>query len=169
MALDMPTIFFLGPPAAGKTTIATAIAARLGKRFRTIDDWTPRGQPMTDAQVQLALDKLFEVSQPTEEIIEFCHHDYAELARSGRYTSFVDAPKVLVLASLESCRMRNQRRRSPVRDEYVERAWRSAQQFATDESARQSDRTLVIDTDRLPESDAVALATDFLPTQRSYQ
>lgn len=169
MALDTPTVYFLGPPAAGKTTIARTIAARLGQQFRTIDDWTPRGQPMTDAQVQLALEKLFEVTQPTNEIVEFCHHDYDDLARSSNYSNFADAPKVLVLASLETCQGRNQRRRSPVRDEYVERAWRSAQQFARDEGMRRPDRTLVIDTDRMPESDAMALASEFLLTQRRSQ
>ncbi len=79
---------------------------------------------MTDAEVELALGRLFDAVQPINEIIEFCHHAYEALIEANTYPVFTSAPKIVVTAPLSVCRARNQRRRSPVRDDYVERAWR---------------------------------------------
>lgn len=164
MRPKIPTVFFLGPPAAGKTTIGRAVATKLGRCFRTIDDWTPCGVRMTDTQVELALAQLMNATLPTGEIVEFCYHAYEHLVRSNAHPVFTNAPKVVVLASLAICRGRNQRRRSPVQDEYVERAWRSSMWLAETETSLHPNTALVIDTDRQAEKDTVELVSKFLLT-----
>jgi len=53
MSAEGSTVFLVGPPAAGKSTIGRAVADEFDHTFRTIDDWTPRGVRMTDEEVEL--------------------------------------------------------------------------------------------------------------------
>src|SRR5271165_6850392 len=162
MKLENPTTFVVGPPAAGKSTIGRAVAAQLGVIFRTIDDWTLRGEPMTDAQVQQALTRLFSAVRPTNEIVEFCHHDYDELLETDLYPIFTVGRKVVVTAPLNVCKARNQLRRSPVRETYVERAWRSAQSLVNRCSTEKPSGVLVVDTSSQSVDAAIKAVTIFL-------
>lgn len=117
---------------------------------------------MTDMEVELALSKLFSAAQPGDEIIEFCHHAYRDLLAANTYPFFTSAPKIVVLASVASCRARNQVRRSPVRDDYVKRACESAEWLAEHSQEIAPARTLVIRTDEQSESAAIEAAAKFM-------
>jgi adenylate kinase family enzyme len=161
-----PTAFVIGPPASGKTTIGRAVAIRLRATFRTIDDWTPRGMPMTDAQIEEALTQLFKTAATTNEIIEFCHHDYEQLLARNTYPVFTVARKIIVIAPLSLCKERNQLRRARVRDTYIERACRSAQSLVDASSTRRATNVIVVDTSSQSIDAAVAVVTDFLTIGR---
>lgn len=160
------TVFVLGPPAAGKTTIGRLIGKRLGRPFRSIDDWTPHGVRMTDEDVHIALGQLFNILQPSKEIVEFCHHAYGELIKANTYPLFTSAPKVVVTAPLDVCKARNALRRSPVREEYVERAWHSTERLVQYEQERAPNSVLVVNTVRAALDAAVAEVASFLSTIR---
>ena len=46
-----PVVVFVGPPGAGKTTVATAVAARLGVSMRDTDEDIVRAESMSVAEV----------------------------------------------------------------------------------------------------------------------
>jgi hypothetical protein len=162
MSIKGSTVFFVGPPAAGKSTIGRAVADVFDQTFRTIDDWTPRGVCMTDHKIELALRHLFSAAQPMNEIVEFCHHSYQALIDTNTYPLFTFAPKIVVTAPLPVCRARNQQRRSPVHDAYVERAWRSAEWLAQYEGLRDPLSALVVDTDRQSKEAAISAIISFI-------
>lgn len=146
MDQSFSSLFVVGPPAAGKTTIASLAAARIGLIFRTIDEWTPRGRPMTDDQVQLALASFFSSAAPSGQILEFSYHDYQRLLADNTYPTFSAAKKIIVTSSLETCMARNHLRSSQVRQDYIERSWRSTQLLCKVTSTASGNDTIVIDT-----------------------
>lgn len=163
------TAFFIGPPAAGKSTIGRDVASSMDVVFRTIDDWVPQvyqpripPQPMTDTQVDQALSLLLTNTRRTNEIVEFAHHDYEELLRLDRYPLFSASKKVIVMAPLAVCVSRNEVRVSRVRVPYLERAWASAQSLVNLWSTGHLPNAIVIDTSILSVEVAVATAMSFL-------
>jgi hypothetical protein len=164
MKTPWPTAFVVGPPAAGKTTIGTAVAARMNGVFRTIDDWTPRGTPVTDAQIEETLSLLFESTAPMNEIVEFAHHNYRQLLNGNTFPIFTNARKIIVTAPLDLCKARNRLRTSPVRDAYIERAWQSTQSLVDSSSTEHPNNAMVVDTSSQSVDAAVVAATLFLIT-----
>lgn len=162
------TLYIVGPPGAGKTTIGREVAARTRAAFHTIDDWvgsayppSARSTPMTDAQVDHAMSLLFDAVGRSAAISEFAYHDYIALLTDDRYPEFANSRKVIVFADLETCSARIGARRSPVRATYVERAWRSARDLISLYAAQSGGHTLVIDTTTMPIPTAVAMAACF--------
>ena len=121
---------------------------------------------MTDAQVQRALAQLIEATGSSNEIVEFCHHDYEGLIESGLYNSFGTARKVIVTAPVSTCMARNRLRRSPVREEYVERAWRSTQSLIDRCSTKRPDKFIMVNTSEQSVGEAVVAVTRFLVTEK---
>lgn len=159
------TLYLLGPPGAGKTTIGREVASRTHSSFHTIDDWVPsvyppsrRSAPMTDADVDRAVALLFD-ALPTRCVCEFAHHDYRGLLLTGLYSRLAAGRIVVVFASLDVCRLRNEARRSPVSSMYLERSWRSTADFIATCGAR--DDVRVVDTTITPIEDAVARVAAF--------
>lgn len=167
MSPDWGTVFIVGPPAAGKSTIGRAVAKALNATFRTIDDWTPRGEPMTDAQVQLALARLFRATKPTNEIVEVCYHDYVSLFDKAEYKLFKSSRKVFVTAPLTLCEARNAVRISPVRTKYVERVWFSTQSLLHECSTVDTEAFIVIDTATQSVKAAIAAVIGYV-TRKEY-
>lgn len=165
MKTDWATVFFLGPPAAGKSTIGHALAARKCARFRTIDDWTPRGETMSDARVDEAMAKLFSAASDTNEVVELCYHDYACLLASTRYPLFAVARKVVVTAPLAVCKARNALRRSPVREEYVDRAWLSTEWLIGECASTARGSFLVIDSSDKSIEEGIEVVSQFLEAE----
>lgn len=166
MTRPWPTVFVIGAPAAGKTTIGRAAAVRLSGGFRTIDDWTLRGMPMTDQQIQEALSRLFGSTKPENELVEFSHHDYQGLLRTNTFPIFNCSRKIIVTAPLALCKERNQLRKSRVRNAYIERAWRSAQSLVDTSSTGHAPNVMVVDTSRQSIDAAVAAVISFLTMGR---
>lgn len=162
MEREKPTHFVVGPPAAGKSTIACAVASQLGLTFRSLDDWTPRGQPVSDDQIQEALERLFESTKGVNDIAEFCHHDYNGLLDANRYPIFTGARKIVITAPLDICKARNRVRRSPVREMYVERAWLSTESLVRRWSTAEPGRIIVVDTSSQSVDAAVSAVIRFL-------
>lgn len=165
MKTDWATVFLLGPPAAGKTTIGHALAARRNAKFRTIDEWTPRGESMSDAQVDGAMSKLFSVASATNEIVELCYHDYVGLLASTRYPLFLAAGKVVVTAPLAVCKARNALRLSPVREAYVERAWLSTEGLIGQCTLAARGRLLVVNTSDRSIEEGIEVVSQFLDAE----
>lgn len=143
--LDRDT-FFVGPPAAGKTTIARVVAARLQAQFHSLDDWaglvypeTDRSAPMTDEQVDQAVELLFMQAGSMPVVWEFAHHDYVGLLTSNRFPTLTVGRKLIIVAEIGTCLRRNAVRASPVSAAYVERCWSSIQELC---SLRASDPAL---------------------------
>lgn len=166
MQVDWQTVFVVGPPAAGKSTIGRAVAEQMEVTFRTIDDWTPPSESMTDTQVEHALARLFEATSGKNEIVEFCHHDYEGLLESDAYPIFGTGRKVLVTAPMSLCTARNRLRRSPVRETYVERAWHSTQSLINRCSTSRPNQFIVLDTSEQSIGAAVAAVMGFLMTEK---
>lgn len=166
MAQPWDTFFVLGAPGAGKTTIGRAVALVLDGTFRSIDDWTPRGQPMSDAQVHDALCRLFESMSASNEVAEFSHHDYMHLLKTNACPLFTTSRKVILAPPLSLCLSRNRLRQSAVREAYVERAWRSAQALGRHCSTTLQGNAIVLDTSNLTVDAAVAAVTDFVTNGR---
>ena len=117
---------------------------------------------MTDAQVQIALARLFKAINPTNEIVEFCHHDYGGLLDRNVYPAFESSRKVFVTASLRYCKARNALRRSPVQESYVERSWRSTHSLIDRCSTTPGQRFIVIDSSEQSVDMATAEITKFV-------
>jgi hypothetical protein len=162
---DQPTVFVIGPPAAGKSTIGRVVAEQLGRSFRSIDDWTAPALSMTDAEVDVALRLLFGAASPKNEIIEFCHHAYESLLECDTFPIFTSADKIVVTAPLAVCNARNGVRRSPVQADYLARAWHSSEYMIHHWAIRFPSSTLVIDTSCYPVEAATAAAVSFLTTE----
>lgn len=163
------SVFFVGPPSAGKTTLAQEVASRFDVPLHTIDDWAgqvyppdARAEPMTDLQVDEALGLLFRALGATTAICEFAYHDYVALLGDLRYATFTCARKILVIADLPTCQIRNGARRSQVNPAYVERAWRSTCELLALSTAASDRTTLLINTTATSISAAVAKIVSFL-------
>ena len=117
---------------------------------------------MTDAHVQRALARLFEATNPTNEIVEFCHHDYEGLLESDAYPIFEGSRKVFVTAPLSLCKARNILRRSPVRETYVERAWRSTHSLIERCSTARIQRFIVVNSSEQSVGAAIAAVVRFV-------
>lgn len=166
--LQTNTLYLVGPPSAGKTTIGRALASQTGAAFHTLDDWAgvvyppfARSTPMTDAQVDQAISLLFSAIGRSAAICEFAHHDYAALLTDERCPQFAPSRKIIIFADLETCRARNGARGSPVAADYVERAWRSTRDLISLCTAQTGGNALVIDTTSMPIPTAVAMAACF--------
>ena len=162
------TLYIVGPPGAGKTTIGRRVASRTSLAFHTLDDWAGvvyppslRSTPMTDAQVDQAISLLFDAIGNSAAVCEFAHHDYVAILADSRYPLFAASRKVIVFADLGTCRTRNGARRSRVAAEYVERAWRSTQDLIDLCAAKAGGDSLVIDTTVTPVPAAVEMAACF--------
>lgn len=121
---------------------------------------------MTDVQIEEALSLLFESVRPTNEIVEFSHHDYEQLLNQNTYPIFTNSRKIIVAAPLELCKLRNQLRRAHVRDAYIEQAWRSAQSLVDSSSTRHASDAIVVDTSSQSIDDSVEVVTHFLTIGR---
>ncbi|MCP4099446.1 MAG: ATP-binding protein [Planctomycetaceae bacterium] len=154
------TTFFCGPPGAGKSTLAGYVALRLNRRLRSIDDFVPRGQRLSDAQIDEALMDLICATRH-QDIVELCYHDYMGLLRKLLIPEFSACDKVVVIASLEVCKARNDTRSSPVPVPYVERAWRSTNSLWEWCNSYQSNKSILIDTTKASVSDSVSAALQY--------
>jgi cytidylate kinase len=162
------TLYVVGPPGAGKSTIGRAAASRIGLPFHALDDWagvvyppSARSTPMTDAQVDRAVSMLFGSVGHSAAVCEFAHHDYVGFMHDSRYPQFAASRKVIVTADLAACSARNEARRSRVAAEYVERAWRSTRDLIDLCAAEAGGDYLVIDTTSMPVPAAVETAACF--------
>jgi hypothetical protein len=158
----------VGPPGAGKTTIGRGVAALTHAPFHAIDEWAgvvypphARSQPMTDAQVDQATSMLFDAVGRAAALCEFAHHDYVALLTGDRFPAFTTSRKVIVFADIESCRARNDVRRSQVSARYIERSWSSTRDLIALCACRAPEDTIVIDTTVTSISTAVKVVAGF--------
>ena len=121
---------------------------------------------MTDVEVNLALTQLFSATNPKNEIVEFCHHDYQGLLESGAFTVFEASRKILITSPLSVCKARNRLRPSPVPDRYVERAWQATQSLIARCTTAEGHSCIVIDSSEQPLVVAVEAAVKFMKWNR---
>jgi len=167
--MKFETVFFLGPPGAGKTKIGCSVAHKIGVSFRTIDEYAVqvyppemRSIPMTDDQVDISISLLFNNITYTNEIVEFAYHDYVKFLKSNMYPKFNLHKKVIITAPLTICIKRNQFRSSPVQISYIERAWKSTLSLIKLCSAGSAEKTLVLDTSVMDAESAELSIYNFL-------
>lgn len=123
------SVFILGPPGAGKTSISRLAVDKLKWAHKTIDQWTPGRRELSDAEVDASLARLFANLNVDNELVEFAHHDYLALFANPANAHLRAKRKVLLFAPLDVCLERNSARLSPVARKYVERSWRSSEAF----------------------------------------
>ncbi len=167
--MKFETVFFLGPPGAGKTTIGCSLAQKIGVSFRTIDEFASqvyppemRSIPMTDEQVDISILLLFNNITYTNEIVEFAYHDYVRFLKSNKYPKFNFHKKVIITAPLTLCIKRNQDRSSTVQISYIERAWKSTLSLIELCSAGSVANTLILDTSVMDAESAELTIFNFL-------
>ena len=161
------TVFMIGPPGSGKTTVGAAVATRLGMSFHSIDDWVRMvyvdrdGVAMTDEQVDMALSLLFQNLKPPA-VCEFAHHDYLALLNCKKHPAFDVGLKVALIAPLDVCLQRIARRGRRVRPQYVERSWHSTQLLIDSWSPVVPRGQLILDTTTTVPADSVERVVQFV-------
>lgn len=160
----MPPVFIIGPPGAGKSTISRSAAEKLGWAHKTIDQWTPGRRELSDAEVDVALARLFVDVGASNELVEFCHHDYQSLFAVPANAHLRPRRKLLVFAPLEVCLARNSARLSPVAQTYLERSWRSSE--ALSQSPSHLEGLCILDTGSMSVDVAIARMIQWVRSSR---